>query len=469
MRALASGLLGAMLALLAAPAQAAEAFDGRVLGLYWVIPFAGILLSIALCPLLTPRLWHHHFGKIAAFWAACFLVPFALLHGAHAAWNEAAHMMVLDYIPFIALILALYTTCGGVLLTGTLRGTPGANTSMLAIASLVASATGTTGASMLFVRPMLRANAGRTRQAHIFVFFIFLAANIGGSLTPLGDPPLFLGFLRGVDFFWPTIHLAGPMALSGAILLAIFYALDSWHWRREPEALRRAPPAREPIGIDGWMNVFLVVAVVGVVLMIGLWRPGRILVLGQPIGAQVVIAVGLFLLITAVSVVLTPGALRIANGFDWGPMKEVAKLFAAIFITIIPAIAILKAGHEGALSWLIDLTSRADGTPSPAMYFWLTGMLSSFLDNAPTYLIFFNLAGGDAQVLMHTDWHLLAAISAGAVFMGANSYIGNAPNFLVKAIAEEKGVPMPSFFGYCGWALVFLAPLFLLLTFIFFR
>lgn len=456
-------------ALWAGPAWAAEGIDGRVLGLMWVIPFAGILLSIALLPLLAPKVWHHHYGKIGAAWAAVLLVPFALVHGIGIAWYEAMHMMVLDYVPFITMILALYTTAGGVMLSGTLQGRPAVNTAILGAGTLVASITGTTGASMLFIRPLLRANAGRTRQVHTVVFFIFLVSNIGGSLTPLGDPPLFLGFLRGVSFFWPTLHLAAPMAITAALLLAIYFALDSVQWRREPEALQRAPRATEPLGVSGTVNIALLGAVVATVLMIGLWRPGMFGILGQQMPIQVALAVLLFLAITAASIALTPRDLRVANGFEWGAMAEVAKLFAAIFITIIPALAILRAGEAGALDWLIRLTNRADGTPNPATYFWLTGVLSSFLDNAPTYLIFFNLAGGNPDLLMGERAQILLAISAGAVFMGANSYIGNAPNFLVKAIAEDKGVPMPSFFAYCGWAVVFLLPIFGLLTLIFFR
>jgi Na+/H+ antiporter NhaD/arsenite permease-like protein len=462
-------LLAGAGALWAGPAWAAEGIDGRVLGLAWVIPFAGILLSIALFPLLAPRLWHHHYGKIGAGWAAAFLFPFALAHGLGIAWYEAMHMMVLDYVPFITMILALYTTAGGVMLSGTLQGRPAVNTAILAAGTLVASITGTTGASMLFIRPMLRANAGRKHQAHSFVFFIFLVSNIGGSLTPLGDPPLFLGFLRGVSFFWPSVHMLAPMAICALLLLAIYFALDSVLWRREPEALRRAPPAGEPLGVAGRVNILLLGAVVATVLMIGLWRPGAFGLLGQTVPIQVAVAVLLFLAITAASIRLTPHDLRVANGFDWGAMKEVAKLFAAIFITIIPALAILRAGESGALDWLIRLTNRADGTPNPTTYFWLTGVLSSFLDNAPTYLIFFNLAGGNPDLLMGERAQILLAISAGAVFMGANSYIGNAPNFLVKAIAEDKGVKMPSFFAYCGWAVVFLLPIFGLLTLIFFR
>jgi Na+/H+ antiporter NhaD/arsenite permease-like protein len=253
------------------------------------------------------------------------------------------------------------------------------------------------------------------------------------------------------------------------VLLAVYFLLDSFHWRREPAALRETPPVHDPLGVEGTLNILLLGAVVATVLMIGLWRPGTFPLLGQKMPIQVAVAVVLFAVISAVSMVLTPRDLRVANGFDWGPLLEVAKLFAAIFITIIPALAILRAGREGALDWLIAMTNRADGTFNPTTYFWLTGALSSFLDNAPTYLIFFNLAGGDPLVLKAQHAQILLAISAGAVFMGANSYIGNAPNFLVKAVAEEKGVRMPSFFAYCGWAAVFLVPLFVLLTFIFFR
>ena len=465
--------LGVLLAglALATPAQAAgeAAVDGRLLGLLWVAPFAGLLLSIALLPLLAPQFWHHHFGKVGAAWAAAFLLPFAVAYGPGTAWYEATHMMLLDYVPFLALVGALYITAGGVMLTGTLRGTPMTNTIMLGIGTLVASVVGTTGASMLMVRPMLRANAGRTRQTHTFVFFIFLVSNIGGSLTPLGDPPLFLGFLRGVSFFWPTTHLLAPMLLASGLLLATYFVLDTLAFRREPQALRDFRPPPERLGLDGWVNVALLGAILATVLMVGLWQPGRFDLLGQSIPIQVGAAVALMVVISAASLGLTKPQLRIANGFSWGPILEVAKLFIAIFITIIPALAVLKAGPEGALGWLIALTSRADGSPNPTTYFWLTGGLSSFLDNAPTYLIFFNLAGGDAAVLMGERAQILLAISCGAVFMGANSYIGNAPNFLVKAVAEDRGVPMPSFFAYCGWALVFLIPIFLLMTPIFFR
>ncbi len=455
----------AVLLAASAPAQAA-AIDGAALSLWWVIPFVGILLSIALMPILAAGFWHHHYGKVAAFWGAAFLLPFAAVFGPGLAGAEVAFVLVQEYLPFIVLLLALYTTGGGVLLRGTLVGTPATNTAILAVGTVLASVMGTTGASMLLIRPMLRANAHRRRKVHSFVFFIFLVSNIGGSLTPIGDPPLYLGFLKGVSFFWPTIHLFWPFALCAAVLLAVYWALDSVLYAKEGPL--PAPEAREPLRVEGWVNVALIGVVVLGVLLQGVWKPGEVRVLGEVVGIERLVAMGLFLAVTAASLALTPAALREANGFAWGAMAEVAKLFAAIFLCMGPVLAILKAGPAGAAAGLVALTSDAAGAPIPWVYFWMTGVLSSFLDNAPTYLVFFNLAGGDPAFLMGQGALTLAAVSAGAVFMGANSYIGNAPNFMVKAIVEENGVRMPSFFAYCGWAALFLLPLFVLVTLIFF-
>lgn len=458
------------LAVAGMPAMAAAAtVEGAALSLAWGMPFAGILLSIALMPLFLGHVWHHHYGKIAAGWGVAFLLPFAAVFGGGAAWSEFTHVLVGEYLPFITLLLALYTAGGGVLLRGSLTGTPGTNTAILAIGTAVASVMGTTGASMVLIRPLLRANAFRRRKTHSFVFFIFLVSNIGGSLTPLGDPPLYLGFLQGVSFFWPTVHLFGEFAFCAAILLAVYWLMDSWFWAKEKQHAPVEEGPREKLAIEGWVNVALLGAIVLVVLMQGVWQPGEMSLLGQAIGIERVVAMGLFLAITGLSIRLTPASLREANGFTWGAIAEVAKLFAAIFVTMAPVLAILKAGPAGAGAPLVALTSTAAGEPIPAVYFWLSGALSSFLDNAPTYLVFFNLAGGDAARLMGEGALTLAAISCGAVFMGANSYIGNAPNFMVKAIVEEQGGRMPSFFGYCAWALAVLVPLFVLVTLVFFR
>jgi Na+/H+ antiporter NhaD/arsenite permease-like protein len=320
---------------------------------------------------------------------------------------------------------------------------------------------------MLLIRPVLRANAFRKRKTHTFVFFIFLVSNIGGSLTPLGDPPLYLGFLKGVSFFWTTTHLFWEFLTCAVILLAVYYLLDSWAWAKEKPVVPDTG-AKEPLSIEGWVNLALIGGVVAMVLAQGYWRPGDIGILGDTIGIERVVGIAVFVAIAWLSMRLTSLELREANGFAWGAILEVAKLFAAIFVTMAPVLAILRAGLEGAAGPLVALTSDAAGQPVPWVYFWLTGGLSSFLDNAPTYLVFFNLAGGDPNHLMTQGALTLAAISCGAVFMGANSYIGNAPNFMVKAIVEENGERMPSFFGYVGWAVVFLVPLFVLVTFLFF-
>jgi Na+/H+ antiporter NhaD/arsenite permease-like protein len=460
------GLLAAGAAMLPGSAAAAG-IPGAELSLLWAIPFIGILLSIALMPLFAAHLWHHHYGKIAAAWAALLMVPLASMHGVGAAWYEFAHVMVLEYVPFIALLLALYTAGGGVLLKGSLVGTPTTNTALLAVGTVLASLMGTTGAAMLLIRPVLRANAFRRQKTHTFVFFIFLVANIGGSLTPVGDPPLYLGFLRGVSFFWPTTHLFWEFLFCAVVLLAIYWVLDSWAWKRERPVVPDAGP-KEKLSIEGWVNVWLVVAIVAVVIAMGYVRLGQMYLLGQRMEIERAIGILLFLAITVASVRFTSRALREANGFAWGAILEVAKLFAAIFVCMAPVLAILRAGMDGAAAPLVALTSGADGQPIPWVYFWLSGALSSFLDNAPTYIVFFELAGGDPAYLMTQGALTLAAISCGAVFMGANSYIGNAPNFMVKAIVEENGVRMPSFFGYCAWAAVFLLPLFVLVTFLFF-
>ena len=444
--------------------------DGAELELFWVVPFAGILLSIALFPLLAPNIWHHHFGKISAFWALSFLVPFALRFGFDLALYEVLHTVLLEYIPFIILLLALFTVAGGVRMTGSLRGTPAVNTGLLLLGTVIASWMGTTGAAMLLIRPLLKANDDRRHKVHVVVFFIFLVANIGGSLTPLGDPPLFLGFLKGVDFFWTAQHMLLPMAMISVLLLAIFFAMDSYFYAREP-ARKKPVPRKKPekIGIEGGINILLLGGVVGAVLLSGIWKPGiSIEIYHVPVEIQNIARDVLLIGISLLSLKLTDTESRKLNAFSWFPILEVAKLFAGIFLTIIPAIAILRAGTSGALSGVVSAVTTPDGQPINYMYFWATGVLSSFLDNAPTYLVFFNTAGGDPQHLMHDLPTTLLAISAGAVFMGANTYIGNAPNFMVKAIAEERGIQMPSFFGYMAWSGLILVPLFVLTTLVFF-
>jgi Na+/H+ antiporter NhaD/arsenite permease-like protein len=462
-------LFAAGLGLVAAsPALAAEAgFNGGSLSPLWIVPFAGILLSIAVVPVTAPSFWHHHFGKTSAFWALAFLVPFAVYYGVDLALREVVHTLVAEYVPFIILLLALFTVSGGIHIRGNLHGSARLNTSILAIGTVLASVMGTTGAAMLLIRPLLRANDNRRHRAHVVMFFIFLVANIGGALTPLGDPPLFLGFLKGVDFFWTTKVMLWPTLLASALMLVLFYIVDAWIWRREDEVrtLDRDPTPDRPISIEGKINFLFLLTIVIMVLLSGVWKSGVSFdIAGTTRELQGIVRDLSLLAIAWASWHLTPASVRHAHHFTWGPIVEVAKLFAGIFLTIIPAIAMLRAGSEGALAPVVALVTSADGRPNDAVYFWVTGALSSFLDNAPTYLVFFNLAGGDATALMGTMASTLTAISLGAVFMGANTYIGNAPNFMVKSIAEARGVRMPSFFAYLGWAMLVLTPIYALLT-----
>ena len=374
--------------------------------------------------------------------------------------------MLAEYLSFIVLLFALYVVAGGVLVTGNLRGTPLVNTAILAFGTMIASVVGTTGASMILVRPLIRANADRLNNVHVVVFFIFLVANIGGALSPLGDPPLFVGFLHGVDFFWTAQHLWLETALVAGLVLAIFIVVDLRHYRSD-RLVTTVGETRQPmkLRVSGSINLLLIAAIVGVILISASWRPGiGFDVYGTRVELQNLVRDVALVLIVIFSLVLTPNEHREANDFTWEPIREVAILFAGIFTCIVPVLAMLDAGKDGAFSWLLTLVTARDGGPNDIAYFWLTGALSAFLDNAPTYLVFFELAGGDARELMGPLSSTLAAISMGAVYMGAMTYIGNAPNFMVYAIATERGVKMPSFFGYMGWSALVLLPVFILLT-----
>ena len=440
--------------------------NGADLSIFWVFPFAGILLSIAIFPLVAPDFWHHNFGKISAFWSILLIGPFLLKVGFTITLYELLHVGLLEYVPFIILLLSLFTISGGVQLTGALVGTPIVNTGIIFIGTALASWMGTTGAAMLLIRPLIRANKERKNKVHVIVFFIFLVANIGGSLTPLGDPPLFLGFLKGVNFFWTTSAMMVPMLFMVFSLLIIFFIFDSYLYKKENV---KKVESDIKIGIEGSFNLLLLLGVIVSVLLSGFWKPHiEFEVFYVHVELQNVIRDILLLCLTFASWKLTSSKIREANEYTWFPIVEVAKLFAGIFVTIIPAIAILKAGTSGALGAVINSVSNESG-PINYMYFWATGILSSFLDNAPTYLVFFNTAGGDPIQLMGELSQTLLAISAGAVFMGANTYIGNAPNFMVKSISESSGIEMPSFFGYLfKWSLPILFPLFIVVTFLFF-
>ena len=456
--------------------------DGAKLPIWSIIPFVGILLSIAIFPLvLDSHFLVHHGGKMSLAWALIFAVPYLIAFRGEA-FYDILHIYLIDYIPFIILLWGLFTVAGGILVRGTLRGTPIVNTLLLLIGTAIASWVGTTGASMLLIRPLIRANEYRRSKVHLVIFFIFLVSNIGGSLTPLGDPPLFLGFLHGVPFFWTTTALFPHMLFISVILIVLFFVVDTFMFKREGGVVPD-DGTNEPIRVEGLFNLIFLLGIVVAVLMSGTFKWGEVNILGVHVYWQNIARDVLIVVMGLLSLKFTPfsGALRQENEFSWEPIEEVAKVFAGIFITIIPALAILKAGENGALRGLIGAIKE------PLHYFWITGVLSSFLDNAPTYLTFFNTALGklgltedlvpgilstpfDSLPKDHQTFvNLLTAISVGAVFMGANTYIGNAPNFMVKAIAEQSGIRMPSFFGYMLWSVVILVPLFVIVTFVFLR
>jgi Na+/H+ antiporter NhaD/arsenite permease-like protein len=448
---------------------------GATLPLWSCLPFVGILLSIAVFPLVRPHFWHKHYPKVTAAWALLFAVPFLVMFRIDA-MHSILHTYFLEYFPFIILLWALFTVAGGVVVRGAIAGTPRSHGLILLIGPLIAAWVGTTGASILLIHPLLRANANRLHKAHTVIFFIFLVSNVGGALTPLGDPPLFLGFLSGVPFFW-TLKLLPHMTVLAAFLLVLYWLIDTYYYRRETQQVRSEHSLTvdgDPVRVDGLRNLPLLVAIVFAVLLSGVFHWGDAVIAGIHVPWQNIARDAVLIAVGLTSLRITPRSLRAANQFSWEPIREVALLFAGIFMTIVPALAILNAGTDGALGSIMQTIKL------PWHFFWVTGGLSAFLDNAPTYLTFFNTVLGQqysgmptaesVPLLLEEHPVLLEAISAGAVFMGALTYIGNAPNFMVRSIAEERGVAMPSFFGYLfRWSLIILVPGLLLVTFLFFR
>ncbi len=440
---------------------------GEHMPVWAVAPFVLILLAIAVLPLVAHHWWESNRNK--AIVSGVLAVPFALwlLATFGEEGRAVLHHILTDYVSFLVLLGALYVIAGGIYVRGSLAGTPLSNTGLLAIGAVLSNFVGTTGASMVLIRPLLRATRSRRRRAHVVVFFIFVVSNCGGLLTPFADPPLFLGFLRGVPFEW-TLGLWREWALCIAILLIVFMAVDSYLIDKEeaelPGAQLEEALKHEPIGIVGAHNFLFLGAILFVILARGngWWNGGE----HWPVGIQEACMVA----ITAISWMSTKRAVRAANRFTFGPINEVAILFLGIFVTMIAPLFLLAANGSKL------------GIEHPWQFFWATGLLSSFLDNAPTYLTFAATAAGQVGISPGEGAYLadylatggeaaaiLAAISCGAVMMGANTYIGNGPNFMVKAIAEEEGVKMPSFGAYMLWSGAILLPIFLVVTLVFFR
>ncbi|MCI6305685.1 MAG: sodium:proton antiporter [Subdoligranulum sp.] len=474
--ALAAALLGVLAFSVTAMAESPAGETGTAVpSLLYCIPFAGILLCIALFPLVKPTWWEEHQAPVVLAWSLAFIVPFVIGFGAHHTAEVVLECIINDYLTFIVLLFGLFCVAGNITLEGDLAGSPRINVGLLLFGTLLSSWVGTTGASMLMVRPIIKMNSWRKRKRHIMIFFIFLISNIGGCLTPIGDPPLLMGFMRGVPFFW-SLRLLPILAFNAAVLLFVFYHLDMRAYRKDI-AEGRKPDISKPgteIRIAGLHNLIFLAAIVVAVLLSGtlpslpLFRNADGTVRGIPILGEVtltwpaVIEIAIILASAWLSFRTTSAKVRTENHFTWGAIKEVAILFIGIFITMQPALMILKANGASL------------GLDSPYQMFWATGALSSFLDNTPTYLVFLTTAGslgfteGIATALGTVPAKMLVAISCGAVFMGANTYIGNAPNFMVKSISDENGVRMPSFFGYILWSLGFLIPVFILDTLIFF-
>jgi len=440
------------------------------LGFSWSIPFILTLLSVALGPLALKEKWEKHSFKI--------LMIFPLILGVMVTSEfsfgkfviESLNSLIHHYLPLIALLFALFTVTGGIHISIQKTTTPLLNTFMLFTSAILAGWIGTTGAAMLFIRPILNVNKHRQHVTHIVIFFIFLVANIGGGFTPIGDPPLFMGFIEGVEFFWTLKHIGGIVLSSIAVLCVLFFMIDKYYMEKENsnQESQEILNSTSTFKISGNFNVICLIFIIACVIVSGIISKGEFTVFGLHFSLNALLRDLLMVGIGLFSLKKTPKEIRELNSFNFAPLKEVAEIFIAIFITLIPVAYMLQEGHSGAFSGLFDWASNGTSL-NPLRCFFATGMLSAFLDNAPAYLIFFNLGGGNANIMMNECASTLAAISIGAVFFGAMTYIGNAPNFMVRSIASDRGIKMPSFFGYMGWSIGILLPYFFLLSYICFN
>ena len=412
-----------------------------------VIPFVGILLSYAILPGLLPRLWHRRMAAIVSFWVALEILLQTLERGGRSAGLALWQVTFAEFLPFIFLLLALYALGGGISIRGGVLGRPGGNLLLLSAGTILASIMGTIGAALVLIHPLLAANGYRHEKRHLVMAFIILVGNAGGALSPLGDPPLLVGFLRGVPFFWPLIHLLLPLLLLAVPVLALTFGLDVWLARKEPR------PRPEKLRVRGLLNILLLLLLIIVIPLEGVWHPGNVTVLSAAIPtehlAMMLVEIGCIL----VSEIFTPNAIRSQNRFAWRAMREITILFFAIFATIGPAFTLLQA---------------AQIPPMPLAWFWASGLFSAVLDSAPTYLIFFEAGGGHATALTQGSAPLLRAIAAGSVFFGPLTYLGNAPNLMIREIAARRGVRMPGFFTFAGIMALVLMPIYALMSVVFF-
>lgn len=446
--------------------------NGTTLSALWALPFLGMILSIAIFPLVLPKFWSDHYGKVSFIWSAIVLIGLAITQGFGISLHSLILVMFEQFLPFIFLLLSLFTITGGIKLRGELVGNPRLNTLILLIGAVLSSWLGTTGAAVLLIRPLISANNWRIYKVHTIVFFTFIVANIGGSLTPIGNPPLLMGFISKVPFFWPLSKLLAPTALACGVLLLTYFIIDSHFYKKETS--KPITKTKTALKIEGGWNFILLVGVIFSVLASSQDWGIAFYLYHVPMPLSELVEILAMLAITLISLKITRNETRVANQFSWHPILEVGKIFAAIFVCMAPLIAMLRAGADGPMKFIIDSLST-NGQPNNGMYYWLSGGLSAFLDSAPAYLVFFNTAAAPAAaagmaphvfmtgVLPAT----LLAITAGASFMGAITYIGNAPNMMIKAIAEEDGIKMPSFFGYMLWSVSILVPLFILIHFLF--
>lgn len=412
-----------------------------------IIPFAGVLLSFAILPGLAPRFWHRRMAAVIFAWVIFGFALQAFSIGTAEALFALWQVTFADFLPFIMLLLALYALGGGIGIKGGPWGRPVGNLLLLIIGTILASVMGTIGAALLLIHPLLAANGSRFEKRHLVIAFIILVGNCGGALSPLGDPPLLVGFLRGVPFFWPAVYLWRPLLVLAVPVLLLCFAFDVYFARRE------AKPKPQKLMVRGALNIFLLIVLVVAIPLQGFWHPGNVNVLFATIPGEHLAIVVLELVCIVVSEAATPRAIRSQNRFAWSVMREIVILFFAIFTTITPVFHLLQT---------------ASLAPNPLLWFWASGIASAILDAAPTYLIFFEAAGGHAASLSAAPARLLTAIAAGSVFFGPVTYLGNAPNLMIREIASRRGVKMPGFFAFSGIMIVILTPIYVLMSFLFF-